>query len=76
MLDFLAEIEAPTVVVLTKIDKLRAREVPERTQAIAHELGLDADQVIAFSAESGQGRDELAEAVVSLMGQPSWRAPS
>src|SRR3954471_5792804 len=35
MLDFLAEIEAPTIVVLTKIDKLKPREVPERTEAIA-----------------------------------------
>jgi GTP-binding protein len=74
MLDFLAEIEAPTIVVLTKIDKLRAREVPERTNAIAKSLGLDPEQIIAFSAETGRGRDELAEAVVSLMQQPSWRA--
>ena len=39
MLDFLAEIEAPTVVVLTKIDKLKPREIPERTDAIASSLG-------------------------------------
>ena len=73
MLDFLAEIEAPTIVVLTKIDKLRAREVPVRTEEIASSLGLDPAQVIPFSAESGRGRDELAEAVVSLIEQPSWR---
>ena len=75
MLDFLAEIEAPTIVVLTKIDKLRAREVPVRVEEIASSLGLDPAQVIPFSAESGRGRDELAEAVVSLIEQPSWRVP-
>ena len=35
---------------------------------------LDADQVIAFSAVTGEGRNELAEAVESLLAQPSWKA--
>ena len=74
MLDFLAEIEAPTVVVLTKIDKVRSRELAERVHAIAVSLRLEDDQVIPFSAETNQGRDELAEALMSLVKQPSWRA--
>jgi GTP-binding protein len=74
MLDFLADIGVPTVVVLTKIDKLRAREVPERIHAIAVALRLEDDQVIPFSAETNAGRDELAEALVALVEQPSWRA--
>ena len=74
MLEFLAEIEAPTIVVLTKIDKLKAREVGVRVTDIADALRLDKEQVIPFSAESGAGRDDLAEAVVSLVAQPSWRA--
>jgi GTP-binding protein len=74
MLDFLAEIGVPTVVVLTKIDKLRAREVPERIHAIAVALRLEDDQVIPFSAETNEGRDELAAALMALIEQPSWRA--
>ncbi len=74
MLDFLAEIEAPTVVVLTKIDKLRPRQVPERVHEIAVALRLEDEQMIPFSAETNQGRDELASALVSLLEQPSWRA--
>jgi GTP-binding protein len=74
MLDFLAEIEAPTIVVLTKIDKLRAREIPERVHEIAVQLHLEEDQMIPFSAIDNTGRDELATAVVSLVEQPSWRA--
>jgi GTP-binding protein len=74
MLDFLAEIEAPTVVVLTKIDKLRPRQVQERITAIGASLRLEDDQMIPFSAETNQGRDELAEALMSLVEQPSWRA--
>ena len=74
MLDFLAEIEAPTIVALTKIDKLKPREIPERMHAIAVALRLEADQMIPFSAVSNQGRDDLAAAVMALIAQPSWRA--
>jgi GTP-binding protein len=74
MLDFLADIGAPTVVVLTKIDKLRARELPERIHEIAVQLQLEDDQMIPFSATTNVGRDELAAALVSLVQAPSWRA--
>jgi GTP-binding protein len=74
MLDFLADIGAPTVVVLTKIDKMRARELPERIHEIAVQLHLEQDQLIPFSATTNVGRDELASALVSLVELPSWRA--
>ena len=74
MLDFLAEIEAPTIVALTKIDKLRPKEVAERVHAIAVALRLEDDQMIPFSAETNQGRDELASSLMELIAQPSWRA--
>jgi GTP-binding protein len=67
MLDFLAELETPTVVVLTKIDKLTPKAAAKRVQEIGELLHLDADQMIPFSAVSGAGRDELAEALVSLV---------
>ena len=66
MLDFLADLGAPTIVVLTKTDKLRPREAAERAAAIGSGLGLPDDQVIRFSARTGEGRDELAQAVVEL----------
>ncbi|HEX5970924.1 MAG TPA: ribosome biogenesis GTP-binding protein YihA/YsxC [Gemmatimonadaceae bacterium] len=67
MLDFLAELETPTVVVLTKIDKLSAGAAAKRLREIGELLHLDADQMIPFSAVTGAGRDELAEALVSLV---------
>ena len=76
MLDFLAEIEAPTIVVLTKIDKLRPRQIAERVHEIAVSLRLEEDQLIPFSAETNQGRDELAAALVALVELPSWRSAS
>ena len=74
MLEFLAEIGAPTVVVLTKIDKLRTAELKRRIVELTSALGLEEEQVIPFSTVTKVGRDELAEAVVELVGQPSWRA--
>ena len=73
MFDFLAEIEVPTIVALTKIDKLKPREVLKRVHEIAVALRLEDDQMIPFSAETNAGRDDLAEAVVSLVRMPSWR---
>jgi GTP-binding protein len=74
MLDFLAEVGAPTVVAATKIDKVAAPKVAERLAALATATGLDADQIIPFSAVTGEGRDDLAEAIMQIVRQPSWRA--
>ena len=78
MFDFLAEIEVPTIVALTKVDKLKPHEIAKRVHEIAVALRLEDDQMIPFSAETNQGRDDLAAALMSLIEQPSWRtaAPS
>lgn len=73
MLDFLGELGVPTIVVLTKIDKLTAKQKTDRVFAIARDLALDSEQVIPFSAVTGEGRNDLAEAVESLLLQPSWK---
>ena len=76
MLDFLADVGVPTIVALTKIDKLRPRELPERMREIAIQLQLDEDQMIPFSATTNAGRDDLAASVVSLVEQEHWRQPT
>jgi len=73
MLDFLAELGVPTIVTVTKTDKLTAKERTRRVADLSVALGLDADQVIAFSAVTGEGRDELAGAIDELLAQPAWR---
>jgi len=73
MLTFLATLGVPTLVVFTKVDKLRPRERTERIPSLLERLELDPSQVVTFSSTTGEGRDELAEAVVSLCDAPSWR---
>jgi GTP-binding protein len=67
MLDYLAELELPTVVVLTKTDKVSSQAAEEQTTAIMQRLSLSREQTIPFSSSTGLGRDELAEAVASLV---------
>jgi GTP-binding protein len=67
MLAYLAQVGTPTLVVLTKVDKLtwsrRSRDIP----AMVEKLGLDPDQVLPFSSKTGEGRDDLLTAIESLL---------
>lgn len=73
MMDFLATVGVPTIVVATKVDKLSKAERTQTLVSLAARLGIEDEQLIPFSARTGEGRDELAHAVVSLLAQPSWR---
>jgi GTP-binding protein len=73
LFDLLADVGVPAIVAVTKVDKLAKPRVRERLHALAVELELDEDQMIPFSAVTGEGRDDLAEAVVALLAQPDWR---
>ena len=74
MLGFLASVGVPTLFALTKIDKLGTSQRKARIAVLVDALEVNEDQVIPFSAVTGEGRDELAEAVVALVEQPAWRA--
>jgi GTP-binding protein len=67
MLEFLASLGTPTIVIATKVDKLRGAERAGRIAGLAREAGVDVEQVIPFSAVTGEGREDLAEAIVSLV---------
>ena len=73
MLEFLGDVGVPTIVVLTKIDKLTPAQRARRIAALAAALDLDNEQLIAFSAVTGDGRNDLAEAIESLLNQPPWQ---
>jgi GTP-binding protein len=67
MVEFLATRGVPTLVVLTKMDKLK-RMARESTVATAVErLNIDEDQVLGFSSKTGEGREELLTALEDLI---------
>ena len=69
MLEFLSERETPVLVAITKMDKFGPQAGRERVDAIAASLELDADQVVPMSAHTGMGREDLATALMELLGK-------
>jgi GTP-binding protein len=67
MLEFLASLGLPALLVLTKADKLRAMARARRGEELAAALQVEADQVIPFSAVTGEGRAALLDALDGLL---------
>lgn len=74
MLEFLASLEVPALVVLTKVDKLKGTARADRLSVIASELELEMEQVVPFSARTGEGREALLDALESLLTEPTETA--
>ncbi len=67
MLDFLADVGVPAMFVATKTDKLSKLAIANRIRDLAIILQVEEDQIIPFSAQTGEGRDELAGAIATLL---------
>ena len=69
MLDFLSQMGIPYTVILTKSDKLNKNETEKRLNLIYDELGDFAEnsQIIPFSAQNGQGCEQIREIIESLV---------
>ena len=67
MLDYLARLGMPTLVVLTKADKLGRQKRVETVREVRERLGLDPEQLLVFSSKTGEGRGELAASVQALV---------
>ena len=67
MLEYLAETEVPTLFVLTKVDKLTRSERATQVRKVLRSLAIEAEQSIEFSAVTGEGREELLDAIEGLV---------
>lgn len=67
MLSYLAEAALPTLVVLTKMDKLKASQRAASVARAIRELELDEEQIVPFSSRTGEGRDTLLAALDDLL---------
>ncbi|MBQ9994517.1 MAG: YihA family ribosome biogenesis GTP-binding protein, partial [Clostridia bacterium] len=68
MLDFLSQTGLPTVIALTKVDKLNKSERAARMAAFPDELGCGDDvELIPFSAVTGEGAERLRELLAEVM---------
>jgi GTP-binding protein len=69
MQELLAERETRVLAALTKGDKLTPAQRRERERALRADLELPDDQVLVTSARTGEGIEELREAIAGLMGE-------
>jgi len=67
LLDYLSADEIPVLVVLTKMDKLNRSGRSKAVADLRKELEVPADQVVATSAQTGEGVDVLVESLLSLV---------
>ena len=67
MVEYLAEIGIPTLIVLTKIDKLKRSERDASITRAIDALKVNHAQLLPFSSKTGEGRDTLLEALAELM---------
>jgi GTP-binding protein len=68
MVEFLATRGVPTLVVLTKMDKLKRMARESAVATAVEQLNIDEDQVLGFSSKTGEGREELLTALEDLIG--------
>ena len=70
MVSYLAELGLPTLVVLTKVDKLKRHERRKAVTRALEDLELDEAQLVPFSSKTGEGRDSLLEALSEIVADP------
>ena len=73
LLEWLAQRGIPVLVVITKTDKLKPMRRKERIRALRADLGLPAAQVVATSAETGDGIPDLWRAIAQTIGDAGRR---
>ncbi|HSL72421.1 MAG TPA: hypothetical protein VK864_19390, partial [Longimicrobiales bacterium] len=67
MVEYLGATGLPTLFVLTKADKLTKTQRAARVARAIEMLGVAPEQVLPFSALTGEGREELRDSVAALL---------
>ena len=75
LLAWLARLQIPTLIALTKIDKLNRSGRARAARELRNALGLPADQLVSTSSLTGEGIDLLRESLFGLLdAQPTETA--
>jgi GTP-binding protein len=69
MKEWLSHYDIPILIVVTKADKISRGARQKHLQAISRQLNLDTElKPLVFSAETGEGTDELHKAIEEIIG--------
>lgn len=75
MIGFLYYHRLPFTVIATKADKLAKTRVKERVRSVAAKLKTGEGNVIAFSSETGRGKDEVLDLLGRIVSLASAAGP-
>lgn len=67
LIDFLERVDVPVLFVLTKIDKLNRSGRQQAAARLQTELNVPADQILATSARTGDGTQDLLDSLEHLL---------
>lgn len=67
MVTYLGELGLPTLIVLTKTDKLKRTERQKSLARALEALQVEESQLLSFSSKTGEGRDTLLSALGDLI---------
>jgi GTP-binding protein len=65
--DWLQAKQIEVIIVVTKADKLSKNKRNKQAASIARSLGREAQELIQFSATSGEGKDEIWQALLRIL---------
>jgi GTP-binding protein len=65
--DWLQAMQVPVIIVVTKADKLSKNKRNKQAASIAKSLGRTAQELIQFSATSGEGKDEIWRELLRIL---------
>ena len=74
MIEYLHFYTLPFTVVLTKTDKLSRMKVKEHIKAIAADLYLGESNLLATSAETGAGKEDVLNKIYQVINTPTYTA--
>ncbi len=70
MMEFLGGVELPALIVLTKMDRVPKGKRERTLQEASRTLGLDPEQLLPFSSVTGEGKEDLLDALEALLSSP------
>ena len=75
MMEALATLQIPTMVTLTKMDRVPKGRREATLERASRELEVDVDQLLTFSSKTGEGREALLAALEELLSEHDSGVP-
>jgi GTP-binding protein len=75
MLDYLSGLGIPTLVGITKVDKLTRERRGKVVLALTKALALDPGQIVPLSSKTGEGKEDLLGAIQRIVEEPEPAKP-